>query len=149
MFRNKVALTVLVVLAGVSAARGSSASFVISGTGVDLGKAEEVIEKGVPQPPRFRVKVEVGKPFTLTARGMVHPRGVAKGQPSAPDAGAWSFAEKDFKKLVPEKKADKTEIAVILRPTAVGRSRVRFTGKILGYERTFDVLVEVVARKKE
>jgi hypothetical protein len=59
-------------------------------------------------------------------------------------------SNKSFKRLTPDKKlADKTTLVIRLEPIAVGQARVRFAGQILGYDRTFDVLVEVEAAKKE
>lgn len=140
-------LAAVLVLAGGSAVWASGASFVLSGKGIDLGKAEEVVENDKPL-VRHHAKIEAGKPFTLTAQGMVFPRGAAKGSPSEPESGAWSFDEKRFEKATPEKKADKSEVVIALKPTATGKSRVRFTGKILGYERTFEVVIEVTAKKE-
>jgi hypothetical protein len=137
----------VLVLAGASAAWASSAGFELRGVGIDLGKAEEVHEGGKPLPPRFHVKAERGKPFTLIAQGMVYPRG-AKGQPGEPDAGAWLFDDAAFKLVPHEKKGlDKTMVAVRLEPTAVGRTRVRFVGEVLGYYKTYDVIVDVAAAK--
>ena len=147
--RKTFVLAILAVFAGGTNAWASGATFAITGQGITLGAAEEVQEDGKPQPPRFQARAEVGKPFTLTAQGMVLPRG-AKAQPGEPDAGAWTFDEKRFKRLSPDgPPADKTKVLLRLEPTAVGTSRIRFAGKILGYERTFDVLVEAVDRKKD
>lgn len=146
--RKVFALSLLTVLAGVTTVWASGATFAITGQGIKLGEAKEVQENGKELPPRFHAKAELGKPFTLTAQGMVLPRG-GKPAPGEPEAGAWSFDAKQFKRLPEDKKqVDKTKIVVQLEPTAVGESRVRFTGKILGYDRTFDVLVDVVAPKK-
>jgi hypothetical protein len=141
------ALAALTSLVVVSAAWASSANFVISGKGIELGKAKEDGDK----PPVFSAKAEVGKPFTLTAQGRAYGRGDLKGSPIAPDSGAWSFDDKAFEKVAPDKnkKADKSEVVVTLKPTKAGTSRVRFPGKVLGYERTFDVVIEVAAKKKE
>jgi hypothetical protein len=147
--RKASALAILAALGGATAAWASGATFAITAQGIALGEAREVQEGGKPQPPRFHATAELGKPFTLTAQGMVLPRG-GKAQPGQPDAGAWGFDRKAFKRLAADKKqVDKTRIVIRLEPTAAGRSRVRFTGKILGYDRTFDVLVEVVSPKKE
>lgn len=140
-------LAALALLLAAPAARGSGASFVITGKGITLGKPEEVTEKGKTL-ARFKAKAEVGKPFTLVARGVVFPRGAVKGQPAEPDSGSWAFDAKQFKKLAPDRKAEKSEVVLTLDPTAAGPARVRFTGKILGHERTFEVLVEVAAKKE-
>src|SRR4051812_10286523 len=142
-------LVAAALLIAASAASASSANFVISAKGIDLGKAQEVVENEKPQPPRYHVKIEQGKSFTLTATGMAYGRGDLKGSPTAPDSGGWTFDDKAFKKAEADKEVDKTQIVVTLTPTAVGKSRVRFSGKVLGYERTFDVVVEVVAAKKK
>src|SRR4051794_22138596 len=105
---RRFALACLVTLAAASAARASSGTFVLRAQGIDLGKAVEVIEKGKPQPPRYRVTVEVGREFVLTAQGVVLPRG-GKEEPAEPDSGAWSFDAKAFKQLPhDQKKFDKT-----------------------------------------
>lgn len=115
--------------------------------GIELGKAEEVSKDGQPLPPRFLTRAELGKPFTLLAQGIVLPRGGSE-QPGEPDCGAWLFDDTAFKLLPHDKKlTDKHTIAIRLQPTAVGRTRVRFVGTILGYERTFDVILEVTAPK--
>lgn len=145
--RNHLTLSVLTILVGVSAAWASSANFEITGQGIALGEAKEVHENGKPLPPQFHANAEVGKPFTLIAQGMALPRG-AKAQPCEPDSGSWNFSDKSFKEVPLEKKqTDKTMIVLHLEPTATGHSRVRFTGKVLGYERTFDVFVEVLPAK--
>lgn len=137
-------LSVLAVLVGVGVALASGATFDITGQGVRLSAAKEDGDL-----IRLKARAELGKPFTLVAQGMVLPRG-GKPQPGEPDAGTWAFDEKHFKKLSPDgKAADKTKVAIRLEPTAAGTSRVRFVGKILGYERKFEVEVEVVGRKKE
>jgi hypothetical protein len=141
--RTRLAVAVLVILAGVTTALASGATFAISGQGIALSDAKGLPEDGM----QFHAKAELGKPFTLTAQGMVLPRG-GKPEPSAPEAGTWTFDDKTLKRLTPDKKdADKTKIAIRLEPTAVGTTRVRFAGKILGYERSFDVIVEVIAPK--
>src|SRR5262245_53548366 len=128
--RKAAALAILAVLGGATVAWASGATFAITGKGIALGEAREVQEGGKPQPPRFHATAELGKPFTLTAQGMVLPRG-GKAQPGQPDAGAWSFDRKRFKQLTVDKKqADPTTIVIRLEPTAAGRSRVRFVGKI-------------------
>jgi hypothetical protein len=142
------AWTILVSLLCVSAVWASGATFAISGQGIALGEAKEIYEDGKPQPPQIHAQAELGKPFTLSAQGMILPRG-GKASPGEPEAGAWSFDVKRFKELPLDKKAaDKTMIVLRLEPTAVGRTRVRFAGKILGYEHTFDVMIEVVAATK-
>ena len=94
-----------------------------------------------------RPEVELGREFLLSAQGVVLPKG-GKEQPAEPDSGTWAFDDKVFKHLPHEaKRFDKTFV-VRLRPTAVGTTRVRFVGRILNYERTFDVMVEVVPAKK-
>lgn len=138
-------LAILAVFAGVGTALASGATFSVTGQGIVLGEPREDGDN----PIRIKAKAETGKPFTLVAQGLVLPRG-GKAQPGEPEAGKWTFDEKHFKKLPPEgKAADKTKVAIRLEPTAAGTSRVRFAGKILGYERTFEVLIEVADRKKD
>lgn len=137
-------LAILAVLAGVGVALASGATFSVTGQGIVLGEPKEDGDG----PVRIKAKAELGKPFTLVAQGMVLPRG-GKPQPGEPDEGTWAFDEKKFKKLPPDgKAADKTKVAVRLEPTAAGTSRVRFSGKILGRERKFEVVVEVAGLKK-
>lgn len=137
----------LIVLTTATAVWASGATFALRGAGITLGEPKELHEDGKPLPPRYFAKAELGKPFTLFAQGMIMPRG-AKASPGEPEAGEWHFDAKKFKRLDPVKKsADKTTIAVRLEPAAVGVSRIRFTGKILGYEHTFDVMVEVTPAK--
>jgi hypothetical protein len=137
----------LVVLAAAGTVWASAAGFAIRGLDVELGKAEEPMENGKPLPPRFHVKVEKGRAFTLCAQGMVYPRG-AKEQPGEPECGAWLFDDAAFKLMAHDKKqADNTKVLIRLQPTAVGRTRVRFVGEILGYAHTFDVMVEVVPER--
>ena len=146
---GRTALALLALLTGAVPVWASSGNFVLSGEGITLGEPREVHENGKPQPPRYHAKVELGQPFTLTAQGIVYPRG-GKEQPAEPERGAWQFDDAAFKVLPHDQpKADKTRVTVRLQPTAVGTTRVRFVGQILGYERTFDVFVEVVAPKKK
>ena len=142
---GQLGFALLGLLACVAAGWASSATFAITGQGITVGPAKEAEGDGIPT--QITAMAEVGKPFTLTAQGMVLPRG-AKAQPGEPDEGTWTFDEKHFKKLAPDVLADKTKVVIRLEPTAPGPSRVRFAGKILGYDRTFDVLVDVAAEKK-
>ena len=136
-----------VLLAWSSPAWGSSAGFDLRSQGIDLGKAEEAYENSQPQPPRYHVKVERGKTFTLTAQGMAYPRGKA-GEPCQPDAGRWRFDAEDLTAMpVGAKEFDKTIVPVRLRADTIGRTRIRFVGKVLGYEHSFDILVDVIAAK--
>ena len=141
---SRVALTAILLLAGATAAWASGATFAISGLGISLGEGKEVVDGGKDL-QRYSAKATVGKDFTLTAQGMIMPRG-GKAQPGEPDAGAWSFDEKQFKKLVLEAPKDKTKIVIRLEPTAAGMARVRFAGKILGYDRTFEILIDVAQK---
>lgn len=141
------AAALLVVLGCVGLAGASSAGFVLRGQGVELGKAEEAYENGQPQPPRYHIKVEKGKPFTLVAQGMVYARGSA-GQPGEPDKGVWRFDSEDFTVVEKGGKGfDRTMVAVQLRPEVIGRTRIRFVGKILGYDHRFDILVDIITPK--
>lgn len=142
--RGAAALAILL-LAGATAAWASGATFAVSGQGIALGEGKEIEENG-KEVVRFHGKATVGTPFTLTAQGMVLPRG-GKAQPGEPDAGAWSAAGKQFKTLPPAGPADKTKIAIRLEPIAAGTARARFEGKILGYERTYEVVIDVAEKK--
>lgn len=143
--RARFGLAIFAVFAGVGIALASGATFTVTGQGIALGEPKE----NGDGPVLIKAKAEMGKPFALVAQGMVIPRG-GKAQPGEPEAGKWTFDEKHFKKLPPDDKAaDKTKVAVRLEPTAAGTSRVRFTGKILGYERKFEILIEVADRKKD
>jgi len=95
---RQLSLAVLMLLASPSTAWASGATFAIQGEGITLGKAKETHQDGKPLPPQFSARAELGKPFTLTAQGMVLPRG-GKAQPGEPDSGAWSFDKKSFKRL--------------------------------------------------
>src|SRR4051794_10085012 len=115
--RTRLALATLILLAGATVAWASGATFAITGQGITLGEAKEIVVDGKPQPPQFSAKAEVGEPFTLTAQGMVLPRG-GKAEPSEPEKGAWTFDAKHFKQLPPEaNKADKTTVVLRLEPT--------------------------------
>ena len=144
---GRLGTAVLGVLATAAVCWASSATFAITGQGITLGEAKE--GDGDGKPAQITAKAEVGKPFTLVAQGMVLPRG-GKAQPGEPDAGEWTFDAKQFKQLPPAgTAADKTKVVIRLEPTAAGRSRVRFAGKVLGYDRAFDVLVEVAAPARD
>jgi hypothetical protein len=123
----------------------SGATFAVTGQGVKLSEGKET-EEGGKEVIRIETKAEVGKAFTLTAQGMVMPRGGAA-QPGEPEEGKWTIDEKHFKRVEAPKDADKTKISIRIEPTKVGSSHVRFAGKILGYERNIDIVVEVTAKK--
>lgn len=141
-FPARIGLALLATATLVGVALASGATFAITGDAVQLGAAKEEGDL-----VRIPAKAELGKPFTLVAQGIVLPRGGTP-QPGEPDAGAWTFDEKRFKRLPPDgKQADKTKVVVRLEATAAGVAPVRFAGKILGYERTFEVLIDVADRK--
>lgn len=139
---RRAALAIGVLLAGVTAVWASGATFVIMGTGITL-KETKTVEEGGKEVQRFEAKAGKGKAFTLSAQGIVLPRG-GKEQPGEPDSGAWTFDEKRFKKLAAEGAADKTKITLRLEPTMAGPARVQFNGKILGYKRTFEIMIDVM-----
>ncbi|HVF10504.1 MAG TPA: hypothetical protein VNA16_06865 [Abditibacteriaceae bacterium] len=146
-------LTSLVLAMSNAPARASSANFVLSSQDIDLGQPEEVFENGQPQPPRYATKVELGQPFTLIAQGWVYPRSsdpkVAKGSPATAEAARWRFDDEDFKLLEHDARHfDETMTVVRLQPTTIGRTRIRFQGQVLGYERTFDILIDIIAAKE-
>lgn len=142
--RLRGAFALLLVLATASIVHASGASFVLStGDGTPgLGKPtdEEI--------PKYSLKLAVGDTVVLTAQGMVMPRGAAA-SPGEADAAAWLFDDAAFSLAPLDKaKADKTKTTVALKALKEGKTRVRFVGNILGYERKYDVMVEVVAAKK-
>lgn len=139
------ALAALLVVLVVPIAWASGANFVLSAAGVDLGKPKVESDKVV-----YTVKAEVGKPFTLTAQARVYGRGDEKGSPSKPESGAWKIDEKALEKVTPDKdkKPHESEVVVTLKPTKAGTSRVTFEGKVLGYKRTFEVVIEAAEAKK-
>ncbi|MCE9561493.1 MAG: hypothetical protein K8U57_05510 [Planctomycetes bacterium] len=135
-------LAAVLMTAGI--AHASGAGFTLSAVGATLGKVED--ENA--EIPKYRVKLEVGQTLTLAAQGQVIPRG-QPAQPGEPDAAAWLFDDTAFTLEPLEKgKADKTKSVIALKAAKAGQTRVRFVGNILGYERKFDVMVEVVAAKK-
>ena len=138
-------VAILLLLAGATLAWASGATFVISGLGISLGEGKDV-DDGGKELHRLRGTATVGAPFTLTAQGMVLPRG-GKAEPGEPEAGTWSFDAKRFDKLVPVAPADKTKLPLGLEAKAPGTARVRFAGKILGYDRAFEVVIDVVEKK--
>ena len=142
---RRAAFAVILLLAVATAAWASGATFAITGQGISLGEGKEVVEGG-KELQRYQAKATVGIPFTLTAQGIVLPRG-GKAEPAAPEAGAWTIDEKQFKKLKPEGAADKTKVVLRLDPTVAGTTRVRFAGKILGYDRVFEIVIDVAEKK--
>jgi hypothetical protein len=128
-----------------SLAHASSASFQIRGDGIKLG---EPTEETAEQPLQYSATIEQGKPFTLTAQGVVLARGEKKPEPFEPDAAAWLFDD-EVLQLVPhdKSKVDKTMTVVALQASKPGKTRIRFTGNVLGYDRKFDIQLEVVAPK--
>jgi hypothetical protein len=142
LVRLRSALAVLGVLAAAAPALASGASFVLSAEGAKLGAPED------GDIPKYTLKVAAGQTVTLTAQGMVMPRGGAAA-PGEPDAAAWLFDDAAFQLQPLEKeKADKTKASVVLKALKPGTTKVRFVGNILGYEKKYDVLVEVAAEKK-
>lgn len=120
----------------------SSAGFEFTALGVDLGKADQSGEVW-----KYKIKVSVGQTVTLVAQGMVAPRGAAP-SPSEAEAAKWTFDDAALK-LMPHEKAkfDKTKTVIALQPLKAGTTRVRFAGKILGYERQADITIEAVEKK--
>ena len=120
--------------------QSSSAAFSISAIGQQLDAVDESGEI-----PVYNFEMQVGQEVTFVSQGMVMPRG-RPAQPSKPDAGAWLFDDTVFE-LRPHNgnQFDNTQIPITLKAlvTASGRTHVRFVGKILGYDRKYDVLVAV------
>lgn len=128
-------------------AHASGANFVLSAQNIELGKVEEAVVNNAAQPPRYATQVELGQPFILVAQGWVYPRG-SKGAPATPDKAAWRYDNEDFKPLEYDAKLfDETMSVLRLQPTIIGRTRIRFNGKIFGYKCSFDILLDVVAPK--
>src|SRR5262245_52380901 len=125
-------------LATCAVAQASGAGFTLVG----LGKPDESGDV-----PRYRLKGTVGQPLTLTAQGVVMPRGAAA-QPGEPEAATWLFDDSAFELKAPETKGtDATKASVVLIPLKAGEHRVRFVGVILGYQKKIDVIIEVAPRK--
>ncbi len=140
---SRFALTAAVVLSACGIAHASGAGFTITAEGKDLGKSDETGEI-----PVYRLKLEVGQTVTLVSQGVVTPRG-ATAQPSEADAAAWLFDDAALQLVRHDKmKADKTKTVVALKALKAGQTRVRFVGNILGYDRKYDVVVEIVEAKK-
>ncbi|HYT89029.1 MAG TPA: hypothetical protein VEL76_09995 [Gemmataceae bacterium] len=141
--RRRTFIAVALLLTSASVAWASSAGFAIRVEGIDLGKADESKE-----PPQFRVTLQQGQTISLIAQGMAYPRGGAP-SPTEPEAGAWLFDDAVFRLQPPTKKHDdKTVIPIRLIAEKVGIARVRFVGIVLGYEKRYDLIVEVIATKK-
>lgn len=122
----------------------SGAGFAITAVGATLGKADD---EGA-EIPKYTLKTQVGQTVTFIAQGQVIPRGAAA-QPGEPEAAAWLFDDAAFQLTPAEKsKEDKTKAVVALKALKPGKTRVRFVGNILGYEKKFDVMVEVAEAKK-
>lgn len=130
-----------------SIASASSFDFKITGEGIQLPKPE-VIREGP-----IEVKAEVGKTFTLIAQGRAFPRTsnvqlAIEGQPFEPEMGKWSFDKEAFQAVAIDPKTfDKTQIAIRLQPMTPGRTIVRFVGKVGGYDRAFEIRIEVAKGK--
>lgn len=140
--RGLVVTVALLATAGV--AHASGAGFTLSAAGADLGKPDDESA----EVPKYRVKLGVGQTVTLTAQGVVMPRGAAA-QPGEPDAAAWLFDDAAFQLTPHDKaKADRTKTVVALKALKAGQTRVRFVGNILGREQKYDILIEVVEAKK-
>jgi hypothetical protein len=127
-----------------SPARASSGWFTLKCEEAKLGDPQEVAND---QPPQYHVKLAQGETLTLVAQGVVSPRG-GKLEPFEPDAGAWLFDDTAFALETHEKKKyDATMLPIKLRALKSGKTRIRFVGNVLGYDRKYDVLVEVVEKK--
>ena len=140
---SRFTLCAVLALAAGGVAHASGAGFTITAEGKDLGEADETGEI-----PAYRLRLEVGRTVTLVSQGVVTPRGGAA-QPAEVDAAAWLFDDAAFQ-LVPhgKKTADRTKTPVALKALKAGRTRVRFVGNVLGYDRKYDVIVEIVEAKK-
>jgi hypothetical protein len=132
--------TFLLLITTCSVVQSSGAGFKISAVGQSLGEADEAGEISV-----YHLQMQVGQTVTFVSQGIVMPRGQPS-QPSEPEAGEWLFDDTIFQLLPYDKNQfDKTQIPVALKAlrNVIGQTRVRFVGKILGYDRKYDVLVQV------
>jgi hypothetical protein len=120
--------------------QSSSARFKIIVIGQDLGEIDQMQEI-----PAHNLQMQVGQTVTFVSQGIVMPRGKLS-EPSEPDAGAWLFDDTVFELLPHDKNQfDKTQMPITLKALSnvAGQTRVRFVGKILGYDRKYDVFVHV------
>ena len=129
----------------------SSAGFVLSAQNIELGAPEDAVENNQAQPPRYATKIEQGQTFTLLAQGRAYARGgKAEGSPMAPDSARWRFDDEDFKLIAHDaKEFDASISALRLQAQTIGRTRIRFSGTVLGYKRSFDIVVDIIAPKPE
>ncbi|CAF3961847.1 unnamed protein product [Adineta steineri] len=121
--------------------QSSSAGFTITAVGQSLDLLDEAGEI-----PSYHCQMKVGQTVTFVSQGYVAPRGKPN-QPSKPDAGEWLFDDHVFQLLPSEKNLfDKTQLPVMLKAltNVAEQTHVRFVGKILGYNRKYDVLVDIV-----
>ena len=126
---------------------GSSATFIIHGMGVDLGEAKEIYVKdseGKNQYiTQFQIELERDQSFTLIAQGMAYSKGKAGGEPFDPDSGEWLFDKQMFQAIPYDKKPyNKTMIVLHLKALRGGQSLIQFKGRILGYDRQFDIVTQ-------
>ncbi len=154
LFSGAAVLLLVLTLSQLSPVRASSANFILSSEGIKLGEAQEIVENDVEQPTRYNAKIEQGQIFTLLAQGWAYPRSpdpeVAKGSAFAPEAAEWRFDNEDFKLLVYDAmQADKTKSMLRLQAATPGLTRVRFSGQVLGYKRSFDILIDIVPAPKK
>ena len=131
---------------------GSSATFIIHGVGVDLGEAKAIEVKdseGRNQYiTQYQIKLERGQSFTLIAQGMAYPRGQAGG-PFKPDSGQWLFDKQMFQAIPYDKKPyNKTMIVIHLKALRGGQSLIQFKGRILGYDKQFDIVIQTFEGKR-
>jgi hypothetical protein len=120
--------------------QSSGAGFMITARDQHLTEADEMEGN-----PAYNVQMQVGQTLTLVSQGIVMPRGQPS-QPSEPDAGTWLFDDAVFQLLPYDKNNfDNTQVPIALKAlkSVVGQTRVRFVGNILGYDRTYDVFVQV------
>ena len=153
-FPRAAVLLIIVAMSQLSPARASSANFVLKSDGIELGEGEVRVENGIEQPTRYNAKIEAGQSFTLVAQGWAYPRSpdpeVSKGSPATPEKAQWRFDGEDFKLLAYDAlQSDKTKCILSLQAETPGLTRVRFSGQVLGYKRSFDILIEIVAAQKK
>ncbi|CAF0735755.1 unnamed protein product [Adineta steineri] len=121
--------------------QSSGAGFIITAVDHDLGEANESEEI-----PTYNFQMQVDQTITFVSQGIVMPRGKPS-QPSEPEAGDWLFDDTIFQLLPNEKNPfDNTQVPITLKAlrTIVGQTRIRFVGNILGYDRKYDILIEII-----
>ncbi|CAF0893057.1 unnamed protein product [Adineta ricciae] len=120
--------------------QSSSAKFTISAVGQNLIGNDENGDI-----PAYSLQLPINQQVTLVAQGVVMPRG-KEPQASEPDVGTWLFDDSVFQLLPHDRNQfNATQIPITLKPmrSVAIDTRVRFVGNILGYDRKYDVLINM------